>query len=1639
VAVGSVKAGHHWQYYVSLPGKSSENYYTQGTDRGEPAGIWQGAGAATLGLTGEVTPLAMEAVYGERVDPRTADLEDRDQWVNADRLGAKPRRYKSKDELLAAALAREPEATPERVEQLRIQAGKSARQAVSFYDYTFSVQKSISILHTAVRAQEETARREGRVEDVEFWADKAAKIESAIWKGNNAALSYLADHAGYARVGYHGKTRTGETVGRRVDAHGLVVASFLQYTARPSGARGETPQVHIHNPIGNFVECPDGQWRTLDGRGIYRERGAATAFGGTVTEEDLTRTLGLEFRWTEDRKSLEIVGVSAEARELMSPRRTAITERVGVYVDAFRDRHGREPNTLELSQISYRAALATRERKLPSPTTAAERMARWDAELREHTNTTLEETAHAALGRITDPEAAAEAFSPTEVISRAVTAVQEKKSAWTRGDLIVELRRAMPACLGAVNEDTIRSALNELADRATAPWVDVEDPTTDRREEVYRLTAPELIAAPEELRRSRGESLYSTHGRDLYATRGQLDAEAGIETSATTVGAPRVDDRAARRVLKELDARLAEDGHRLGADQAAAIAGVLTSGRRTDVLIGPAGTGKSYTMGALSGAWERELGGRVFGLALAQKAADVLREEGLSKTENISQWLRVQAAIEDGTVRPADEIRWGLRHGDLLVVDESGMASNAMLAEVQQRAEAAGAKVLLTGDPQQLSAVGSGGALRLAHQAGYAYELSEVYRFAAPWEQDASLRLREGDADVLTEYDKHGRIRDGGSVEEAYAAATDAYVADILAGRQPMIVVGTNAAAADLSAEIRARLVALGRVEESGVVIGDGDETNLAGVGDIIAARENDRRIKNAAGAWVVNRREYQIEKTKADGGLVVRTVTGYRDGGPTLGGRLTLPAEYVQEHASLAYAATVHGAQGATVDRCYFIAGENTGPDALYVGMTRGRDGNWVYVVTDAEWNVLREAKTREELDAAFIEGPSASQQRQAEVERPEARDVLAGIIEREAPDRSATETMRDEFAEAASMRTLGSKWVDLQRQLSEADNHAILAELLPEYIAELDRDEATGSLYRLMDACESAGLDKRDTVAAAIAERALREDPNDDQARSIAEVMHYRLKNRLGAQDPTEGTPEDVEPTGDTYTEWTREGFTPVHQFTRAHARAADERAGTLGAAVAAEEPRPPWAKKHLGEPPEDPIDRAEWETRAGRVASYREMYGVDDDADPIGPAPSVHNVERRQAWYAAWRALDRPELAADEAALAAGILRQRTADYALAEQWAPPAVAAELRDASQAAQDAERAAILAEEAAARAVGDATLAQAAEAARAEHERAEQVRAELAEVDQVRGEWYLDTAETRALADRARAELRARGLEAPATATADELAQHQTLRRLAEAELITDADHQTLARDERGLYRDEMWREVDAVADRLGRDRYDVMAEVMKPGPLTIEEGQSLAIAMRDRVRLETAEAVADADSWRAHLAHLEAADIERRQAAEAIATRPRVEEAAAETALTPEQAAEADMWAVHIEQAEQHQERGAELPITYSDEATATHEAIDAAEPWLAHIERAEAEQHQQHQEREARVEEPTAEATADARRAEMLEQAREAARILAEQRQAAAEREAEYAADEERYRQDAERAEREAEAEAERWLEL
>jgi conjugative relaxase-like TrwC/TraI family protein len=1334
----NIHTGHDTDYLTDAVATGREGYYTGAVAAGEPVGLWYGKGAAALGLVGEVDAEMMKALYTHGLDPTDPATSSRETWHEAARFGNAPKSYKKADEIYAGLLEAHPGAGPEARAELRAQAGRSARQSVAFYDVVLSAPKSMTVAWVAYERAANDARAAGDHEAAAVWAGKAATVEEALLVGHRAVLDFFAEKAGYGRAGRHGGSG-----GKWLDAHELVAAQFLQHDSRD-----KDPQLHVHGPILNKAECSDGVVRALDGTLITQWKDAASAIGARVAQAYAAEQLGWRWETRPDGAAREVVGVDTESTGLFSKRTKAIGPVAEALVARFKAETGREPSPAERTKLNEQATLSTRRGKEYGGETREGQIARWAVEHAEQLGVELGEV---AIGLDAQRPGEATTWSERDVLMRAIGTMENARGTWDRSNLMRAIDEALPGQLG-IPHGEIPRLLEGLAAKA---------------EELVQLVRdnPDLPDMGEDYRRADGSNVHAKPHRQRFATDTQLLGEAELRAAAVRRDAPAWSDTDAGEVL----ARFTRSGRELGVDQAAALRGILTSGASVEVLAAPAGTGKSFLVGTLAETWpltgrgvppggpdeptsypeptgdpnltgdpaEPLEGPRVFGVAYGQRQADVLAEEGVT-ARNIRRWLDGQARLDHGTGDGGDEA-FRLRSGDLLVVDEAGAADTASLVAIHRRCQDKGAKLLLVGDSKQLAAVGPGGALADIAERGVRYELAEVRRFRNDWEGPASLRLRDGDTSVVAEYAKQGRLVDGGTVEQAESAAARTWLADTVAGREALLVVGSNEAAARVSAQLRSELVRLGRVEESGVPLGM--QGTVAGVGDLVQARKNAWHLEGFAGnsEAPINRTTYRVAGTHADGaGLTVARVTGRdAEGVEQLGEPLQLPGSYVRDRVTLAYASTVHAAHGRTVDAGYSVLGPGTDPAAAYTAHTRGRDTNVAFVVTR---KVSTEAETGETL--TFHERTAADALAELIVPRDEGHNRTAlAEAEQAAEQARSTSAVVDPMLSVIADVTAGrtERWLD---QLAATG-------ALPErHRVALAADEARGALDGLLRSAELAGHDPAAVLAAAVTDRSL------DKSASVAQVVHFRiraaLKDRL---TPT------VEGFGDLLPRDLPDSVRPALEQLAA---AADARATELGAQQAAQPSQ--WVQEALGPvPPADDPRRAGWERKAGMAASYREFADHADEADPLGAAPPAGLAEKHALFRAAHTGLDLPDAGADQEAMSEGLLRAQVAAWEREQTWAPRFVADELdatREALRTEQDnatlwAARAAVEPDR-----LERDQLTAAATAAQARAEQlAEQVE-ELRIADDARSMWLIETAATRDKAESARVALGLRGLD---------------------------------------------------------------------------------------------------------------------------------------------------------------------------------------------------------------------------------------------------------------------------------------
>jgi conjugative relaxase-like TrwC/TraI family protein len=1113
-------------------GQALADYYTA---TGNPPGRWMGGGAADLGVTGQVHEAQMKALFGRGEHP------------NADAIAAQLAVVGAPEEVVRQAV---------RLGRRYPQYETSGRRAVAGYDLVFTPVKSASVLWALggpeVRAAVEAAHREAVAD----------------------AIGFLEANAAFTRIGDRGQAQVG--------TRGLICAAFDHRETRAGD-----PDLHTHVAVSNKVrtrqDAPGGRprWRALDGRALYAVGVTASERYNTRFEDALARRLGVRYAARADtvgtgkRPVREIVGVPDVLLRHFSSRRAAIEERYAELARAYRKTHGHDPPRSAQLKLAEQATLETREGKAP-PKAFGAQLAEWRAEAERVAGVGIAEQVVAAA---TGKEPASVTVDDIDIASlaRSVIAVLEtERSTWSRWNLIAEVER---------QTRPLRCATPAERERL----VDAVVTAASRPRNAVRIAAPSLTEEPAQLRRSDGASVFTPHAAERYTTERILAAEQRLVAAATErtglIAHPALVDSVLQRVERD-------EGLPLDAGQEALVRAFLEDDRRIVVGIGPAGSGKTTAMRAAGLAWEAS-GRRVVPLATSAKAAEVLAADLGRRAENLPKLLHELDRLADGKPpRPgADGSFFTLRPGDVVLVDEAGMAGTLRLDRLVAYARAASAQVRLLGDPAQLAAVEAGGALRLLVAEAGAAHLERLHRFRDPEHAEATLQLRAGDPRGLDYYFIRGRAR-GGSREAMLERTYEGWRADASTGRISVMVAATSDDVAALNTRARLDRIADGLSEGPGVLLHDGTH---AGVGDWIVTRDNQRLLLTRSGRdFVKNGDTWFVRRRRTDGGLLVEHVGHH--------GHVLLPAPYVAAHVELAYATTAHRVQGATVDTAHAYIAPGTTREALYVAASRAREATTLYVATE---DLL-------DLDAEPPEEPGRT-----------ARQILEAVLATESSERSATETIRQTLDDAESLPVLLSRY---EHALATANRkrYACIAEAAfgGGLAGTLVTDPAWPALSHALADAEQHGYQAGDVLQLLANRREL------EAAESPARLLTSRLHEQLAWHEPAEARRPDwlpswipTAPLDRAPTEW-RDYLTELTGHIRRRVR-------HLAEQTAAD--RPPWL---AGEPPPAGPRREAWLERVGVIAAYQEHYGLTAE-HPLGPCPP-EGSRRQHAWLEAAAAL-------------------------------------------------------------------------------------------------------------------------------------------------------------------------------------------------------------------------------------------------------------------------------------------------------------------------------------------------------------------------------------------------------------------
>jgi conjugative relaxase-like TrwC/TraI family protein len=691
-------------------------------------------------------------------------------------------------------------------------------------------------------------------------------------------------HAGLAEaVGYldeHLGARRGHGGHEHVSGRGLLAVGFDHRTSREGD-----PLLHTHLVVANRVQGPDGRWTALDGRDLYRHRLAADAIYRATYQRALSRTLGVEWTPADTHGNRELAGIPQELVRGFSKRTSQI--------DAELDRLAADggERTPRLVKWAVHATRKPKQHETPDTpydhwqTEAAERGHDPDTLVRTVTGRTpdrnQDRTVSAALaGRLFDRLAGPDGLT-------------EHASTFARPDVLV--------ALGAGLAGAGRTELEALADRFLAERA--VSVVADRALEERRWSTPDLLAVEQRL-------VESATGRT------------GEQTAVASHAALR-------------DALVAHPT--AGPDQQATVRDVCQGGQGVAVVVGRAGTGKTFALGIARHAWQLD-GYRPLATAPTGIATMSLQGEGFEEVATCDRLLgdldRGQEQLDARTV---------------LVVDEAGMLGSRKLTRLLEHAEQAQAKVVLVGDDRQLASIDAGGGFRALRLRLGASELVENRRQHQAWEREALELVRSGLVeDAVAAYRAHDRV----VCADSKPAATLALLQDWWTAfqqaegdpAQEVVVLAARRAEVDrLNSACQELLAARGRLGSERMQV---EDRQLA-VGDRVVTGHN-----AIAELGVANGSRGVVTALDPH----ARTLTVRLDGPDPRA--VVLPGSYLDgrrrgernRRVDLAYATTGHRAQGLTRGRALVRLTGAEDVNWLYVQLSRARQDTRLYAVVGPE-----------------------------------------------------------------------------------------------------------------------------------------------------------------------------------------------------------------------------------------------------------------------------------------------------------------------------------------------------------------------------------------------------------------------------------------------------------------------------------------------------------------------------------------------------------------------------------------------------------------------------------------------------------------------------------------------------------------
>jgi conjugative relaxase-like TrwC/TraI family protein len=890
--VKALKAGQE-AYWLDQIARNREEYFS---GRGESPGRFVGSAAQASGLEGVASAEQVRAMF-QGLDPATGEQRCAPLWR------ADPRSKLAAGPLLDALKTK---ATERGVEDLEALAGSKALKG------------DVRAVQAACRAG---GTRRVKVETVErlcrkvlgqdphelygqgferAWQHKGKRVNERVQSFDHCfsspkSVSLLAagggDHirrqVAQARaealdVGIGYLERHG--IGVRRDHNGIdrhqVHTGVLAVAFEHRLSRSGDPQFHTHVLVQNATQGPEGRWTALDSDRLYAQLMAADHLYLAAERAALTERLGVQWGPVDERSgAAEIVGLDDRALiERFSKRSEEID-------------HWLAEQGMSGIKASSAAAVATRQPKDHSESEQSVYQ-RWAQELAQQGvgERQLAEVCAGGRGR---PATRAELEEALSALADP-DGLTAEASTFTRAEVVDALAKRLPVARSA--EEALTQA-EQAADRFVQERA--VRIARDRRLGVDRYSTPELLA---------------------------------LERQLVDGAIARADERCAV-VRPELVRQVLDRHASAGEDQAAMVRDLTQGGAGVALVVGRAGSGKTWALGVAREAFELA-GYHVLGTAPTGIATVGLADEGFSDARTVDRLL-----LDLGRGRTE------LDAWSVLVVDEAAMVASRKLAPLVSHAERAGAKVVLVGDDRQFASIEAGGGFRALRLRLGASELTVNRRQVEEWEQWAIDDIRGGRIEqAIAAYAEHDRIRAFDARDDRDRALVNDWWQVHQAGEQPVIYAHRRAQVDQLNSVCQRLRTEAGQLGPERLTVGDWSFA----VGDVVVLGAN---AKDRLG--VVNGTTAVILELDLRGrAMTVRTL---EDDPPQV---VRLPGWYLDatvrpgqsQRVDLAYARTDMRSQGRTERRALLALDGAEDMQGGYVQLTRSTHRTDMYLTVGPE-----------------------------------------------------------------------------------------------------------------------------------------------------------------------------------------------------------------------------------------------------------------------------------------------------------------------------------------------------------------------------------------------------------------------------------------------------------------------------------------------------------------------------------------------------------------------------------------------------------------------------------------------------------------------------------------------------------------